>query len=86
VKEVIASLDNKNRWLTKHAMISNPYIGDGQNREPTTKYSSTMVGDNTDTSPYSDTSDQEYISTSKYVQNMYLLINYLNSVNNKKQK
>lgn len=86
VKEVIESLDNKNRWLIKHAMISNPYIGDGKNQEPTTKYSSTMVGDKTDTSPYRDTSDQEYISTSRYVQNMYLLINYLNSINNKNDR
>lgn len=80
VKEVINSLDSKNRWLVKHAMISNPYVGDGQNKEPTDKFASTHVGDETDTSPYRDTSDQEYISTPAYVRNMYVLINYLKSI------
>jgi hypothetical protein len=35
VKEVINALDSENRWLVKHVMISNPYIGDGENKEPT---------------------------------------------------
>jgi len=35
------------------------------------------VGDETDTSPYRDTTDQEYISTGEYIRNMHLLINYL---------
>ncbi len=80
VKEVINSVDNKNRWLVKHAMTSNPYIGDGQNKEPTDEFASTHVGDDTDTSPYRDTSEQEYISTPAYVRNMYVLINYLKSI------
>jgi hypothetical protein len=77
VKEVINALDSKNRWLVKHVMISNPYIGDGQNKEPTDEYASTTVGDKNDTSPYRDLSDQEYISTPAFIRNMYILINYL---------
>jgi len=75
--EIINSLDGQNRWLTKHAMTSHPYIGDGTKTEMTNEFSSTYVGDETDTSPYRDTTDQEYISTGTYIQNMYLLLNYL---------
>lgn len=79
IKEIISSLDNQNRWLTKHAMISNPYIGDGQNKEQTTQYSSTNVGDKTDTSPFIDPSDQNYISTREYIRNMNMLMNFVKS-------
>lgn len=79
VNQLINSVDGQNRWLAKHAMISNPYIGDGQKQESTGQYSETFVGDETDTSPYRDLSDQEYISTGEYIQNMKLLIAFLNS-------
>jgi hypothetical protein len=77
VKEVVAALDNQNRWLVPHAMISNPYTGDGINKEPTDEFASTHVGDKTDTSPYRDTSDKLYISTPEYIKNMHLLTEYL---------
>jgi len=80
VHQIISSLDDQYRWLTKHAMISNPYIGDGQKQEITNQYSATSVGDETDTSPYLDLSDQQYISTREYIHNMRLLINFLNSI------
>ncbi len=86
VKNIINALDSENRWLVKHVMISNPYIGDGQNKEPTDEFASTNVGDKTDTSPYRDISDQEYISTPAYVRNMYLLINYLKSMKKTNEK
>ena len=86
VKDVINSLDKENRWIVKHVMISNPYIGDGQDKEPTDKYASTHVGDKTDTSPYMDMSGQEYISTPAYVRNMYVLINYLESIKKTNEK
>lgn len=76
-REVIDALDEQNRWLSKGAFISNPYMGDGQKQEPTRKYASTFVGDETDTSPYRDTSDQLYISTGEYIQNMNILIYYI---------
>jgi hypothetical protein len=84
VKEVISALDSHNRWLVKHAMISNPYIGDGENKAITDDFSSVHVGDKTDTSPFKDPSDQLYISTGEYARNMTLLINYLKSVKDKK--
>jgi PelA/Pel-15E family pectate lyase len=83
IQNVISSLDNKDRWLIKHAMFSNPYMGDGTNKEETDEFATTYVGDKTDTSPYRDTSDQEYISTGAYIRNMRLLINYITSTSKK---
>jgi hypothetical protein len=83
-KEVIAALDNENRWLVKHVSISNPYRGDGMNQELTDKYATTNVGDETDTSPFRDPSEQLYISTPAYIRNMNLLINFIHSVQVKK--
>lgn len=79
VREIINALDDQNRWLVKHAMISNPYVGDGKEKALTDAYASTHVGDETDTSPFRDPSDQEYISTREYLKNMSLLINYITS-------
>lgn len=79
VEQIISSLDNSNRWLVKHAMISNPYIGDGKNKESTNEFASTHVGDKTDTSPYKDQSDQLYISTAAFISNMNILMNYIKS-------
>ncbi|MDB5249426.1 MAG: Pectic acid lyase [Segetibacter sp.] len=84
VKELVSSLDAKNRWLVKHVMISNPYTGDGQSKELTDKYATTNVGDKTDTSPFRDTSDNDYISTSAYIKNMSRLINYVKAANQSK--
>jgi hypothetical protein len=67
IEEIINSLDGENRWLVKNAMISNPYTGDGENKEPTRKFASTHVGDNKDTSPFRDESDQLYISSAEYI-------------------
>ena len=80
VRGIINSLDSENRWLVKHASKSNPYVGDGQKQEQTDEYASTNVGDETDTSPYRDTSDQDYVSTSEYIRNMSMLISYIRSV------
>lgn len=79
VDEIIRSLDSQNRWLIKHASISHPYNGDGQKQDPTNEFASTNVGDETDTSPYQDSTDQNYISTGEYIKNMKMLINYIRS-------
>jgi PelA/Pel-15E family pectate lyase len=76
---IIGSLDSENRWLAKHVSISNPYAGDGVKQELTDEFASTNAGDETDTSPFQDVSEQEYISTSQYIRNMGVLINYVKS-------
>lgn len=80
---VVNALDKKGRWLTPHASISHSYIGDGQKKEQTNEFASTMVGDETDTSPFKDPSETLYISTGEYIKNMRLLISFLNSFNEK---
>jgi len=80
VRELIKMLDSQGRWLVKHVSISHPFVGDGQKQEPTMEFASTNVGDETDTSPYRDPSEQEYISTGEYIKNMNLLISYIRSV------
>lgn len=79
ILEIIQGLDENDRWPTTGAMISHPYCGDGKNQEFTDKYATSHVGDKTDTSPYRDSTGQEYVSTGLYINNMRLLINYLNS-------
>ncbi len=79
IMDIIQALDENDRWLTTGAMISHPYCGDGQKQESTDKYATTNVGDKTDTSPYRDSTGQEYVSTGLYINNMRLLINYLNN-------
>jgi PelA/Pel-15E family pectate lyase len=81
VQQVIHSLDAHNRWLVKHAMISHPYIGDGRNQQTTDEFASTHVGDETDTSPFKDPSDNLYLSTAEYMKNMYVLMNYVQAAN-----
>jgi PelA/Pel-15E family pectate lyase len=80
VRDVLAALDGQNRWLTKHDYTSHPYRGDGTRTEPTDAYATTFVGDETDTSPFKDTSGQEYISTAEYLSNMRLLLNYVSQM------
>jgi hypothetical protein len=80
VKEIIQSLDNDNLWPVKHAPISNPYTCDGQKQELTDEFSSTNVGDETDTSPFRDPSDQTYVSVPEYIRNMNTLISYIRSI------
>jgi len=80
VRKVLAALDGQSRWMEKHAWVSHPYTGDGVKTEPTDVFASTHVGDETDTSCFRDETDQEYISTGAFIQNMTVLIDYLNAV------
>ena len=80
VRKVLAALDSQNRWLVKHVETSHPYAGDGIKTEPTDAFASTNVGDETDTSCFRDETDQEYITTSAFIQNMTVLINYVSAM------
>jgi hypothetical protein len=77
IRQIIGALDANGGWLTTKAMISNPYIGDGQNQELSDEYATSHVGDETDTSPFPNTSGQEYVSTRLYIENMQILIDCL---------
>ncbi len=77
LKEIIQSIDGEGRWLVKNGSTSNPYtdelVGDPESHQ----FSTVNVGDRTDTSPYRDTTDQLYISTSAYMRNMRQLIRFI---------
>ena len=77
VRGVLEAMDQGKRWLTTGGYASNPYIGDGVNADPTEEFASTNVGDETDTSPYTDESGQQFISTSVFIRNMQVLMNYI---------
>lgn len=81
VYEILKGLETQCYWTAQHVMISHSYAGDGKNKDTTDQFAESFVGDETDTSPYRDTTDQKYISTSTYIENMHLLINYLKSLN-----
>ncbi|MBD0823749.1 pectate lyase [Aestuariibaculum marinum] len=80
VSEVLSELDDANRWLTTRAYISNPYIGDPEYTIPTDEFATTRVGDEYDTSPYPNKTNQLFISTGTYIRNMKILIGYLKNV------
>lgn len=81
IRSILDSMDSENRWLVRHMQTSNPYVGDGTKTNPTHAYQTTHVGDETDTSPFRDESDQLYISTREYIRNMNLLMNFIKSNN-----
>jgi hypothetical protein len=78
IEEIINGLDDQGRWMVSHVSISNPFIGEPvEGDSATTEYSRTLVGDKYDTSPYRDRTDQKYISTEEYCNNIHILLNYL---------
>lgn len=76
---VIASLDEKGRWIVPLREVSHPYqplpatlMSESQDAS----YAQTMVGDAYDTSPY-ENHEVKGISTQAYIQNMTILIRAL---------
>lgn len=81
IRSILKELDSNKRWLSKHEQTSNPYIGDpslDKSAAMVSKYNTTFVGDKYDTSPFTDESDQEYISIRTFEKNMRTLIGYIN--------
>lgn len=80
VREIINGLDEQHRWLVKHARTSQPFIGlEDAQEELTDEYCCAHPGDITDTTPFNDPTDQNYISTREYITNMNLLMNYISN-------
>lgn len=77
VRRIIAALDARGRWLTRREWTSHPYVGDGRPGPSTDAFASTFVGDETDTSPFRDPSDQLYLSMGAYAHNMRVLISVI---------
>ncbi|MBQ9477506.1 MAG: pectate lyase [Bacteroidales bacterium] len=81
-KDIIAALTKEGCWLSPLRTTSNPYQPYEDSTPSTeTKYVSTNVGDQYDTSPYSNTDPSiQCISTSDYINKMGTLIRYHLSV------
>ncbi|TAM94325.1 MAG: pectate lyase [Chitinophagaceae bacterium] len=75
INEIINSLDNQGRWLSKHLWVSTPYQDQEKKaNEINTALLSTPVGG----APIVDSSNQQYISIGVFVKNMSSLLNYIN--------
>jgi len=76
VASVISSLNAQGYWIAPLVYNSHPYKGDGSMKITTGDFSTTYVGDETDTSPYPDDKLMG-ISTAAYIRNMSILIRSL---------
>jgi hypothetical protein len=72
VRNVVRSLDDQHRWLSKHEWVSRPYSVSATGEESNTAPLSTEGG-----ASIRDASEQQYISTDVYLANMKILNNYL---------
>jgi PelA/Pel-15E family pectate lyase len=76
VRAALASLNEAGYWPAALPQTSNPYKGDGSKTAATGDFGTTLVGDDTDTSPYADTEKTPAISTQEYLRNMNVLIEW----------
>lgn len=72
VREIMSSLDSHHRWMVKHIQISRPYAISKDGIETNTAKLSEESGRG-----IVDSSDQQYISTREYANNMQILIGYI---------
>ncbi|WP_269717036.1 pectate lyase [Caulobacter sp. NIBR2454] len=79
-QKLIGGLNKVGYWPTELKAASNPYAGDGSPTPAPGDYSQTRVGDKTDTSPYITDTPPIGISTGAYIDNMGVLIRYLDSL------
>lgn len=77
VRAIINSLDDQNRWLTRHEWSSRLYSISKTEEETNTALLSTEGG-----AAIRDSSDKQYITTREYIRNMELLINYIKQSKN----
>ena len=73
---MISSLNAEGYWLSLLGMNSHPYRADGPPTPVPGDFSQTMVGDESDTSPFRD-GEIKGISTAAYIRNMSILIQAL---------
>jgi PelA/Pel-15E family pectate lyase len=74
IEALVSSLNAEGYWPTPLTATSHPYAGDGAATPAPGDYSQTLVGDATDTSPYTTDSPVTGISTGTFIQNMSALL------------
>lgn len=77
LRGLIGGLNAEGWWPTPLRATSNPYAGPGSPTPAPGDYSTTRVGDHTDTSPYLTDAPAIGISTGTYIQNMAALIRHV---------
>jgi hypothetical protein len=76
VRATIAALNGAGYWPAPLPQTSNPYKGDGRKTVAAGDFGTTLVGDDTDTSPHADGAQTPAISTQEYLRNMNILIGW----------
>ncbi|MDO4757970.1 MAG: pectate lyase [Rikenellaceae bacterium] len=80
IAKIRAALNDEGYWLTPQGQTSNPYKACPDKTPSTTRdYTSTFVGDEYDTSPYSVENPVMVISVRTYIDNMMRMIQYLDA-------
>ncbi|MGE0740078.1 MAG: pectate lyase [Hyphomonadaceae bacterium] len=79
IRELVSSLNTEGYWPTPLTATSNPYAGDGATTPAPGDFAQTLVGDATDTSPFTTSSPIIGISTGAFIQNMSALLLSLDS-------
>lgn len=77
VAAILSRLDPEGRWLVPLRTTSHPYSHDGANEASAGDFSHSLVGDETDTSPFVDPEPKLGLSTPAFVRNLGALINYV---------
>lgn len=73
----LGALNSDGYWSTALPITSHSYRGDGSKQVAKGDFASTHVGDDSDTSPYTDTNPATGISTAEYMKQMNILIQWL---------
>jgi hypothetical protein len=76
VRSTLAALNKTGFWPAPLPQTSHPYKGPSTKEEVPGDFGMTHVGDDTDTSPYTDTAKTTAISTQEYLRNMNILIQW----------
>ena len=77
VRASLAALNQAGFWPAPLPQTSHPYTRTPDNKSVPGDFATTHVGDDTDTSPYTDTAKTTSISTQEYLRNMTILIRSL---------
>ncbi len=77
VRDSLSTLNPTGFWPAPLAQTSHPYRGVANKANAPGDFATTHVGDETDTSPFTDTAKTISISTAEYLRNMNVLIQWL---------
>ena len=77
MRDTLAALNPAGFWSAPLAQTSHPYRGEPGKGNVAGDFAGTHVGDETDTSPFTDTARTPSISTAEYLRSMNILVHWL---------